>query len=533
MFRAMAWGLLPVIVIASCSDSSESDGSADAGDAGQGGQSAGSGGSGSKAGGDAAAAGSPDTAGAAASAGAPDVAGAAGNTLAGAGGATGGSANGGAANGGAGDAGAAGRGAGDAGAADGGATGCAALPAMPPSPLAPADPVCGSGCSVPPMDGIPLTGACASLGSTPPASATVDPEGQPASGVGWPCDDGWCASHTVKIVTIGQDDLNGPFYEQNSISAAPSDTVHVARAQNSYGFADTLVNTTGVVSVWDPLDPDTWLRLNDNVTPFYPDILGDVVGPVVKVDPRTGKHNAYLAYAGIVTLPFTLPGAVLSDGRFATLVGSDWVFEDFPPGWEGELDIQIDADGSALMLQGGRVYRHVAEGGFSEVATPCGAHATSLATDPSTGVWLLLDAPARTLYQRAANGDWSSEHVPVALRVINAGGTAHLLTPTGVIHRSGTAWSVPIGASVNPTVEGWTAETSVTVDACWAPHVTYPRDYDPPHFLHEIDYARWTARGFLIGRIAVSGDFPHPVIAVTANDAFFTGEGKVYVVPLR
>ena len=237
--------------------------------------------------------------------------------------------------------------------------------------------------------------------------------------------------------------------------------------------------------------------------------------------PGQGEDRVYVAYAGVWSRGIL---AVKTLGpRFGSVTGANPAFEDLPEGWDALEDIQVDEHGDAVALQKGVVYRHLATG-WEEVAIPCDVTPSQLVIDGANAVWYLLGND-NTLYRRAANGSWTKTVTPGG-KLIVAGGTVHLASQGAVVHRVGTAWSQPL---VSPIAGPYVA---VAVDSCWAPHFASAHSYASTYYLFEIDYSRWTSRGFLTLR-RTSNDFPDTQLAVTAGHVFVHGGGVIFVLPIR
>lgn len=534
-YRVVGLGVWPLLVALSCS-SDEQPGGSGAGSPADGGESAGEP-SGGTEGGGAAHTGGTGSGGKAAIAGAGGEAPEAGSSM-GTPFGTGGAAGDGAAAGAGGVmAGAAGQ-AGFGGSDDGGAPSCISdVGAMPASPLAPVAAECASGCSVPPFDGVTLPTGCGNASNDPPAAALGTPDGVPPGGfiivsgqptqtngswmTGAPCDVGWCASVVPNVLTVGLSTSAGPYPESAAMKAGAGDLVHVARAQNDYSFD---YFTIGPVANYALVDPANWADFFPAPAPGTSDgwlPFGYPFGPVVGVDPRQGQSHVYVAYAGVRSMvPAPLP---ISGPRFGVMVGEASVFEDLPEGWDPLTDIQVDEHGDAIVLQKGHVYRYVGPGNWAPVDVPCSiTTASGLAIDAENAVWYLMSNDS-TLYRRAANGSWTKTASPGG-QLVFVGGTVHLISGATVVHRVGTEWSQPL---VSP-LAGFTAKTAI--DACWAPHVASAWQYDSTNYLFEMDYTRWTSRGFLTLRRA-SNDFPDTEIAVTSGHVYIHGGGNIVGLP--
>lgn len=510
LFRVMALGVWPLVLGLRCSGD---PGGSGGGDAGEGGESAGEAGGGSKAGG------GPPTAG---------KAGGGSGAVAGTGGQTAGSA-------------------GVGGSAEGGGASCVDdVGVMPAGPLVPAAAECASGCSVPPFDGVTLPVGCGDASNEPPAAAlTANLGGVPPGGLivgdvgeppqvngppmtGAPCDVGWCAGIVPTELTIGVSTSSGPFLEHTAMKVGAGELVHLARAQDLFSFDYVTVSPTGIVSRTE-IDPETWAEFVPSPVPDESGgwlSFGNPVGPAIGVDPRSGQNHVYVAYAGVEPQFF---GSQTSGPRFGVVVGENPGFEDLPVGWDPLSDIQVDENGDAIVLQKGRIYRHVTGGNWDEVVeVPCGiASVTGLVIDTENAVWYLMSSD-NTLYRRAADGSWTKTASPGGKPVL-AGGTVHLVSGLSVVHRVGTEWSQPL---VPPLGNSSVTPTRVAIDSCWAPHAASADFYDATDYLFEMDYTRWTSRGFLTLR-RVSNDYPGVELAVTPEHAFVHGGGGVFVVPVH
>ena len=545
-YRVVGLGVWPLLVALSCS-SDEQPGGSGAGSPADGGESAGEPGGGIQGGGTThtggtggggnqaiAGGGGEAPVGVAGDAGSSTgavggVAGAAGaGAAAGAGGAAGGV-----------TAGAAGE-AGFGGSDEGGAASCISdVGVMPAGPLAPVAAECASGCSVPPFDGVTLPTGCGDASNVPPAAAIGAPTGVPPGGAivvsgqppqtngswmtGAPCDVGWCASVVPSVVPVGLSTSAGPYFESAALKAGAGDVVHVARAQNDYSFD---YFTFGPIASYALVDPANWADFVPAPAPGTSDgwvAFGYPGGPVLGVDPRPNQNHVYLAYAGVSS---QAPGPPLSGPRFGAMVGEDSVFEDLPEGWDPLTDIQIDEHGDAIVLQKGSVYRYVGPANWEPVPVPCSITTVSgLAIDAENAVWYLLSDDT-TLYRRAANGSWTKTASPGG-QLVFAGGTVHLVSGVTAVHRVGTQWSQPL---VAPRGDPGVSPAKMAIDACWAPHVASAREYDPTYYFFEMDYTRWTSRGFLTLRMG-SNDFPDIELAVASGHAYVHGGGNIVGLP--
>jgi hypothetical protein len=158
---------------------------------------------------------------------------------------------------------------------------------------------------------------------------------------------------------------------------------------------------------------------------------------------------------------------------------------------------------------------------------PCDINqVTDLEIDTENAVWYLMSDDS-TLYRRAADGSWTKTASPGG-KIVLAGGTVHLVTSGWQsVRRVGTQWSQPI---VPPPLGDLTARFSqLAIDACWAPHIAAAHMYDV-NYLFEMDYTRWTSRGFLTLR-RMSTDYPDIAVAVTPGHTFIHGGGFVVVLP--
>lgn len=507
-------GVWPLVVALRCSG--DDPGGSGGGASGEGGESAGESGGGSKT------AGGPPTAGKAGGGGTP-VAG------------TGGS--------GPPTAGAAGI-AGTGGSAEGGGSSCIDdVGAMPPSPLVPAAAECASGCSVPPFDGVTLPAGCGdgsneppaaalseNLGGVPPGGLIVSDIGEPPQQngppmTGAPCDVGWCASVVPTELAIGVSTSSGPYTEHTAMKPGSGELVHLARAQDLISFDYVTVNPTSIASRTE-LDPENWADYMESPVPGQSGgwlSFGNPQGPVIGVDPRPGQNHVYVAYASVEP---QFIGAPVTGPRFGVVVGDSPGFEDLPAGWDALTNIQVDENGDAIVLQKGRVYRHVASGSWEEVAVHCSITAVGdLAIDTENAVWYLMSSGGM-LYRRAADGSWTKTASPGG-KLVLAGGTVHLVSGQSVVHRVGNEWSQPLVAPLGDS--GGATPVRVAVDSCWAPHAAAAYMYDT-NYLFEMDYTRWTSRGFLTLR-RVSNDYPGVELAVTAGHVFVHGGGGMFVLP--
>jgi len=421
------------------------------------------------------------------------------------------------------------------GEAGAGATACIdEFEAMPDSPLAPANAACGS-CATPPVDGSPLGGACASAGDTPPANAHVTSAAggsDPQPVVGAPCDAGWCASSVVKVTAYPGSLASDYPHEENTLAAGPANVAHMARIEHSvFTFEYHAVDPAGTVRSIVQIEADRWWYEPPPNAPFGGGPIGDPFGPVIRADPRPGKTAVYLAYRGVKSIASTPANGPERGPRFGVLLESGWSFEDLPAELAPIDDIQIDGSGAALVLTGGKIYRHVPGGPFDELRLPCGVVVQSFATDPSNDVYYLMDQTTSRLYRRAANGRFSWELPPHPGKVLFAGGTVHLVGETGVSYRVGSSWSTPIWPT---TALGRSSDIDVAVDSCWAPHFTYANVYDTNAYYWEAIYTRWTARGFLSSHITWPwGDHPTPKVITTDDYAYVTVNNQFDAIPLR
>jgi len=451
-----------------------------------------------------------------------------------------------------GGAGSAGAPSGGGGAAEGGGgagpVGC--LPVVgtiPPGPTFPAATACASGCSVPPMDGTTLKPECGDQQSTPPASAIGAPnDDEPSGMIGLPCDTGWCPAATLKQIVVGDQSFGGPFYESVGMAIQAPETAHIARFQDYYGLTVLRLSAAVIVGQSSAFTPPDYEKYSTpgiggpgDPGPFPPnvdDVLFD--SPVLGVDPRAGQQTVYLAYGGATRQPPLQPKVTLVGQRFGTGYDASWTFEDLPAGWAPIKDIQVDETGAAVVVQAGAVYRHLSAGGWEPVQLPCGVTARQVAIETATGTWYVSDSQSSALYQRAANGTWTSEVAPYSGRLLLAGGTVHIETAEHAItHRAGSAWSTPIvptfGTHLSIPIRQSKSPPDVAVDACWAPHFAYARFWgDPSEVNSERVYTRWTSRGFLT-QTAWTGDFTDVAIVAGPDHVFVHANGSVDVIALR
>ena len=428
--------------------------------------------------------------------------------------------------------------AGVGGSDDGGAPSCVShVGVMPAGPLAPSAAECASGCSVPPFDGVTLPTGCGDASNAPPAAAIGMPDDVPPGGwiivngqatqqngppmTGGPCDVGWCPTFVPTELTIGMSTSSGPYYESAFMKAGVGEVAHLARTQTLISFDYRAIGPAGYVAggVVDEEHYSDYFAAPGQPGGWVP--WGDPGAAVLGVDTRPGQNRAYLAYAGVWSRG--IPPVETLGPRFGLVSDESPVFEDLPEGWDALDDIEVDEHGDAIVLQKGVVYRHLASG-WEEVAIPCGVTPSQLVIDGASAVWYLLGND-NTLYQRAANGSWTKTATPGG-RLFVAGGTVHLMNQ-GVVHRVGTAWSQPL---FPPIADSALSKQRVAIDSCWAPHFVSSWEYTD--YLFELDYTRWTSRGFLSLR-RVSNDFPDAKLAVTVGHVFVHGGGEIFVLPIR
>ncbi|HXK17364.1 MAG TPA: hypothetical protein VNG33_06170, partial [Polyangiaceae bacterium] len=301
----------------------------------------------------------------------------------------------------------------------GGESGCAPpmLPQMPPSPAVPANAACAGGCIAPPANGQPPGGSCATLGATPPAAALSEPALTnhilaPAPSPGLPCDDGWCSGNKA----TWEPDVDGgssEYREFNQMTADAAGNYHWLNFRHDLRQFFYKTNAPGQLSFQD-LDAAQWQETVPAV-PGPGTVVAETGSPrpplAFAVDPRAGQQHKYVAYGGIQGLE---DGPILKPARFGALVGADWVFEDVPSDWPTinfvppSIDnIQVDANGDALVVHKGALYRHLSNGGFSLESIPCGITIDSFVSDPASGVWYALDIAQKRLYRRAADASWT------------------------------------------------------------------------------------------------------------------------------